>query len=96
VRTFIAHIEIQPSERLRIARRSLARRRAWLEDAQKVVAAHLPNHDLLLVERNGHQPPSVGREAHRRHGTLVTLEHVEARRCLNVVDDGRPLVCSDS
>jgi hypothetical protein len=47
--------------------------------------ADLPDENCSLVKRNGHQAPTIRREAARRKSLPVTLQHVEARGCLEVV-----------
>jgi len=47
--------------------------------------ANLPDENFSLFKRNGHQAPTIRREATRREPLPVTLQHVEARGCLEVV-----------
>jgi hypothetical protein len=47
--------------------------------------ADLPDENCSLFKRNGHQAPTIRREAARIKPLPVTLQHVEARGCLEVV-----------
>jgi hypothetical protein len=53
--------------------------------------ADLPDENCSLFKRNGHQAPTIRREAARRKPLPVTLQHVEARGCLEVVHHNRAL-----
>jgi hypothetical protein len=47
--------------------------------------ADLPDENSSLFKRDCHQAPTIRREAARRKPLPVTLQHVEARGCLEVV-----------
>lgn len=51
--------------------------------------ADLPDESCSVIKRNGHQAPTIRREAARRKSLPVTLQHVEARGCLEVVHHNR-------
>ena len=61
-----------------------------MKEARKATA-DLPDENCSLFERNGHQAPTIRREAARRKSPPVAFQHVEARGSLEVVHYNCPL-----
>ena len=81
--TCIAHVKRDGHERLR-ARMTLSWRRAGVEEAAET-RAHLPNKNHTLVQRYCYQSPPIGGEVAGGRSRLVSFQHVQTRRGLEVV-----------
>lgn len=55
--------------------------------------ANLPDENCSFFKRDGYQSPTIGREAACRKPLPVTLQHVEASGCLEVVHHNCALSC---
>ncbi len=63
-----------------------------MEEIRKATS-DLPHTHRSIFKRNGHQAPTIGREAARRKPLPVTLQDVEARGCFDVVHHNCALTC---